>query len=386
MSTEPASQYSHISYTPSDTESRIDALIEASHHWTPVQGRIIKNFDTRAFTEALLAEVPATSSHPHEDRADAVLRVLADQLFFKGAPEHLSPSSGDVVNKIRDAVAYDRPLEIVIPSFPGRPSSPITHLRMEPDISELYAFALLARIDKAVKYIYPPGVHFTIILDGKAYDPFYGYTPEADAAYPDYLAGLVSSAGLSSVISMIDLADMVAARRPEFDALKPKVEARLVHNWRDPSFALREELLHTMRLGSNTYSVNAAAVELAKYSDKYSDNEIVSLVRRMSSAVADRARETAFEYMVFLTVIKEMRLISERFPTAVRGTVHPKPGQYAPRLTHPSVHIAPWHGVGILLPDGHVNSVYEAHVWANPQGFRGVYLAGEYTPFFYEQI
>lgn len=74
---------------------------------------------------------------------------------------------------------------------------------MEPDISELYAFALLARIDKAVKYIYPPGVHFTIILDGKAYDPFYGYTPEADAAYPDYLAGLVSSAGLSSVISMI---------------------------------------------------------------------------------------------------------------------------------------------------------------------------------------
>lgn len=98
------------------------------------------------------------------------------------------------------------------------------------------------------------------------------------------------------------------------------------------------------------------------------------------------ARETAFEYMVFLTVIKEMRLISERFPTAVRGTVHPKPGQYAPRLTHPSVHIAPWHGVGILLPDGHVNSVYEAHVWANPQGFRGVYLAGEYTPFFYEQI
>lgn len=163
---------------------------------------------------------------------------------------------------------------------------------MEPDISELYAFALLARIDKAVKYIYPPGVHFTIILDGKAYDPFYGYTPEADAAYPDYLAGLVSSAGLSSVISMIDLADMVAARRPEFDALKPKVEARLVHNWRDPSFALREELLHTMRLGSNTYSVNAAAVELAKYSDKYSDNEIVSLVRRMSSAVADRARNS----------------------------------------------------------------------------------------------
>ncbi len=64
MSTEPASQYSHISYTPSDTESRIDALIEASHHWTPVQGRIIKNFDTRAFTEALLAEVPATSSRP----------------------------------------------------------------------------------------------------------------------------------------------------------------------------------------------------------------------------------------------------------------------------------------------------------------------------------
>lgn len=138
-----------------------------------------------------------------------------------------------------------------------------------------------------------------------------------------------------------------------------------------------------MKMGTNTVALNAAAVYLIKYLDPGQD--VAELVTRMRAAVDGRARHTAFEYMVFLVTIRRMKLIENAFPDAIRGTVHPKPGQYSPYIVGKSTDIAPWHGVAVLRTDRSIDTVYESEIFSDPRRYTAVYVRGDYTPFYYEE-
>jgi hypothetical protein len=141
-----------------------------------------------------------------------------------------------------------------------------------------------------------------------------------------------------------------------------------------------------MRLGTNTSAVNAAAVHLVKGSAADTDPaQAAELIAAMREAVQVRATATAFSYMTFLVTLHRMDLIGSAFPAAVRGTVHPKPGQYSPLLVHPETTIAPWHGVAVMRADGTVNTVYEAKIYERHADYTAVFLTGQYTPFYYEE-
>jgi len=184
-------------------------------------------------------------------------------------------------------------------------------------------------------------------------------------------------------VSIVDLQDFVDERADEFQRMRDKASSEIAQRWRDPDYTFRDELIETMKMGTNTVAVNAAAVYLTKYYDQHDDAS--TLIERMRDAVASRAKETAFEYMVFLTAIREMNLIDSKYPDSIRGTVHPKPGQYAPYLVEPDTSIAPWHGVAVLRSDGTVNTVYESEIFAETSRYTAVYLRGDYTPFYYQE-
>jgi pyoverdine/dityrosine biosynthesis protein Dit1 len=374
-------KYSYVSYTRPDVTTSIEALIEATRTWRPSSGRIIRRFDFHGFLAqhtAGLEPVEPSGQSP----AEKVLDVLLYQRHCRSPEEHARGQPA-VTEKIERSVAAGKPVRIVIPSFAGRPCSPLTHQRVQPDLSEAYAFVLLHRISLHVKATYEPGVHFVIVLDGATYNPFYGYTVEAEHQYPRDLQALVDALGLQETISLVDLQDLVDDRAEEFEEIREQVLPEIEEHWDDPDNAFRDELMETMRLGTNTVALTAAAIQLLKWSD---DDAAPELIRAMRDAVEERARATAFAYMVFLVTIRRMALIESAFGDAVRGTVHPKVGQYSPMLVHPTTTIAPWHGVAVVRPDGVVNTVYESKLYEQPDRYRGVYLEGEYTPFFYEEL
>jgi pyoverdine/dityrosine biosynthesis protein Dit1 len=376
-------KYSYVSYSRPDVTTSIEALIEAARTWRPLAGRVMDRFDFDGFLALHMRGLDAASSGP-DDRptGDRVLEVLLRREHCKSPEEHIRGQPA-VVDKIERSIEAGRPIRVVIPSFPGRPCSPLTHQRVQPDLSEAYAFVLLHRISLLVREVYPPGVHFVILLDGKAYNPFYGYTREAEYQYPRDLQALVDALSVRQSVSFVDLQDLVDERADEFRATRAEVLPEVEEHWDEPDDGFREELIESMRLGTNTVAINAAAVQLLKWTDA---PEAPEVIRAMRDAVEERARATAFAYMVFLVTIRRMDLIDRVFPDAVRGTVHPKAGQYSPLLVHPTTTIAPWHGVAVVRPDGRVNTVYESKLYEDRDRYRGVYLAGDYTPFFYEEL
>ena len=379
-------KYSYVSYTRPDVTTSIDALVEATRTWRPLSGRIVDGFDFAGFL-ARHAQPPdpleaRSGRGTRRSVAESVLDVLLLPQHCRSPEEHVRDQPA-VTEKVEASVAAGEPVRVVIPSFPGRAYNPLTHQRVQPDLSEAYAFALLHRLSLHVKTVYEPGVHFVILLDGKAYNPFYGYTVEAEHQYPRDLQAIADALGVRETISIVDLQDLVDERAEEFAAVREDVLPEIEEHWNDEDNAFRDELIETMRLGTNTVAIHAALVQLVKWSDR---GDVADLIDAMRAAVDERARATAFAYMVFLVTIKRMDLIASVFPDAVRGTVHPKPGQYSPLLVHPTTTVAPWHGAAVVRRDGVVNTIYESKLYEDHDRYRGVYLEGEYTPFFYEEL
>ena len=387
MSAVPADQkYSYVSYTRPDVQTSIEALIEATRTWSPLSGRVIDAFDFPGFLAlhtdgAERLEWPA-GHDTQQSLADGVLDVLLLPEHCRSPEEHVRGHAA-VTEKVERSVAAGAPVRVVIPSFPGRAYNPLTHQRVQPDLSEAYAFVLLHRLSRRVQSIYAPGAHFVILLDGKAYNPFYGYTVEGEHQYPRDLQALIDALGVQDSVSLVDLQDLVDERADEFAAVREEVLPEIEEHWNDPDNAFRDELIETMRLGTNTVAIHAALVQLVKWTAR---GDVADVIDAMRAAVDERARATAFAYMVFLVTIRRMDLIASVFPDAVRGTVHPKPGQYSPLLVHPTTTVAPWHGAAVIRRDGVVNTVYESKLYEEHDRYRGVYLHGEYTPFHYEEL
>jgi L-tyrosine isonitrile synthase len=379
-------KYWYISHTRPDLTNPVGRLIEAARSWRPCAGRVIDEYDFAALAQRALPAERLDGVRPSGDvraTAEAVLDVMNHEEHRRGPAEHLEAERARLVPRLAERIAEGLPIRVVIPSFPGRPYNPITHQRVAPDLGEAYAFVLLARISNHVAAVYPPGVEFVLCLDGRAYNPFYGYTDEADHQYPVDLRRFIDALGVSRAVSLIDLQDLVDERAAEFEPLCGQVRGELAEEWRRPDYAFRDELVETMKLGTNTMPLNAAAIYLFKYPDPASDP--AELVAQMHEATRERARLTAFEYMVFLVTIRRMELIERKLPDAIRGTVHPKPGQYSPYLVSRATKVAPWHGVAVVRPDGSIDTVYEAEVFEDTSRYTAVYLRGDYMPFFYEE-
>lgn len=380
-------KYWYISHTPQGLARPVDRLIHAASEWEPCEGRIIDAFDFARLSSSCIpiptpAEITPQSSDP-AGIASAVFDILNLSEYRRGPAEHLADIRDRVLSQIAERITAGQPVRIVIPSFPGRPYNPITHQRVAPDLGEAFAFALLNRISRHVGAVYPPGVQFIICLDGTVYNPFYGYTNEADHQYPVDLQRFIRELDAQDAIAIIDLQDLIDRRHQEFLELRREIRSEVAADWSKEDYKSRGDLIETMKMGTNTVALNAAAVYLIKYLDPKQD--VTELVTRMRAAVDTRARHTAFEYLVFLVTIRRMKLIENAFPDAIRGTVHPKPSQYSPYLVSKSTTIAPWHGVAVLRTDRSIDTVYESEIFSEPHRYTAVYVRGDYTPFYYEE-
>jgi pyoverdine/dityrosine biosynthesis protein Dit1 len=356
-------------------------MLDAAERWKPIASRTVARFDVDAFqnTYGLKDSAATWRASP-----DTIIDVLNDPRFRKGAAADLRDPSGTAAERIGRALRAGSPIEIVLPSFAGRPHNPAAHRRVAPDLGELYALQRLKNIADAVKLGYAPGLLFTLILDGRAYRPFYGYSDHEAMPYGTNLDRLIGRLGARGQIRTVELSDLISARSRDLDAIDTLVRHEVGSAWEAGRFAGRDELVKALRQGTETTAVSAALIDLCK-GGGWKDVDLVSFFDRAESIVHRRAEHTAFEYAVLMTKLKRADVIGSAFWGALRGTVHPKPGQYSPRLTDAATTISPWHGVAILRRDGCIVTEYESVVYQDFDRYRAVFVDGDEAPFYYEE-
>lgn len=381
-STSPLSDFRHVSFTPEGRRADLERLLDAAARWRPMSSRTVPWFDVTAFQLRYGLRDSAPVVRP---TAHAIIEILNSDEFRKGPESNLRDESGRTAERIDRAIRCGSPIEIVIPSFAGRPHNPAAHRRVSPDLGELYALQRLKNISDAVARVYPPAVLFTLILDGRAYRPFYGYSDHEAMPYSRNLEAMIGWLGARGQIRTVELSDLIAARANDLEALDTLVRHSVRSAWDSPHFPARDELVRALRQGTETTAISAGLIELYK-SGSWREVDLCALFARAEAITHQRADHAAFEYAVLMTKLKRAKVIDSAFFGAMRGTVHPKPGQYSPRLTAVETSISPWHGVAIVRKDGSIVTEYESVVYEDFERYCAVFIDGDEAPFFYEEV
>lgn len=169
--------------------------------------------------------------------------------------------------------------------------NPIARTRPQLHLGEVASVCRLAQLAELSRKIYSPGVVFIIVTDGVAYSPFYGDPLEGARNYQNALKALVNKLGCGEYIHLEDLADIIDKRRKEFDEIYKQTEEEIKAVWKDEHYTFRNELEYTMRMGTQSAALNAAAVHLVKFMHNSTDQESLNYLRSMQDAIRQRATE-----------------------------------------------------------------------------------------------
>jgi hypothetical protein len=118
--------------------------------------------------------------------------------------------------------------------------------------------------------------------------------------------------------------------------------------------------------------------------DASGDRGDATTLAHMDDALRQRLLQAMARYAWLDAFLHRFDPRPSAFPDAVHATTKSQPGRLALWLVRRGRGILPWHGVGVLRPNGHVSVEYASEIAAS-NTFRPIFYEAEATPFFYAQ-
>ncbi len=362
----------------------------------PVEPRVIDAFDYRRQAEltAEAAEELVDTISNRLDRQetvhDKVFEIVRSKRFRAGTVKQTRfEENRELFRPMVEAhVEAGTPLEFVLPSFPFKHRNPVKVGRRSPDMAELLCLCQLREICLALGRVHEPGARFLIICDGLVYREMFGVTRHEALAYRERVKQMIGQLGFEDTLGVADMEDLVESRRELFDFVEERLRPVFAEWWSaNPEDLRRASLISASAANVNTSeSVTHDLVQMATKDavlgpDGQNTLENFEAIREQT---VDRAEQGAFEFALFLYILREIDLVGSCYPGAVRATVHPKPGQWGLHLVNPETRVFPWQGVAYLNERDRWRVKYEFDVMR--EGARPVHVRGddELFPFYYE--
>lgn len=281
------------------------------------------------------------------DLSQKVLSLLSHEVIGnKENRKYLK--SEDLRAKIETAYERKVPLLFIVPSFPFkdanpfRTSAPPSHV----DFGEVALLIRLHSLGLALAQIYPYGVEWIIVSDGVVYAPIFDVDTNEATRYIKRIREYRNHLNLQNTIHILEMQQMVQ-RLDGFSQVYERIKERLQFLASESSL---EDTLRTLIRGMR-WNINTT-----QFRDSYSLQAIWDGLNAQEPAndpasrevfhlINEKSRKTAIEYASFNLTMKNLSVLETFFPSAIRATVHAKPGQVAiPRVGE----VYPWNGVAFL--------------------------------------
>jgi pyoverdine/dityrosine biosynthesis protein Dit1 len=323
----------------------------------PVEPRVIEAFDYRRQAE-LTAELAdefvdtiANRLDRQETVHDRVFEIMRSKRFRAGTVKQTSFEDNRELFRpiVERHIEAGTPLELVMPSFPFKHRNPVKVGRRSPDMAEVLCLCRLREAGLALGRVHEPGARFVIVSDGLVYRTMFGVTRHEALSYRERVKEMIAQLGFEDTIEVTDMEELVGSRRALFDHVEERLRPVFTEWWRtNPDDLRRASLISASAANVNTSeSVTQDLVQMATKDavlgpDGQSTLDNFETIRGQT---VDRAEQGAFEFALFLYVLREIDLVESCYPDAVRVTVHPKPGQWGLHLVNQESRVFPWQGV-----------------------------------------
>lgn len=280
----------------------------------------------------------------------------------------LAPHLGQVIA----AIEAQQPIIFVLPAFPAKSPNPAKVLGTLPDMAERLSLEFLHALCKQIQNMYSPGARVVLCSDGRVFNDAVGVRDLDVTDYQRELSLLITEMSFT-FLSTFNLDDLYSGL--DFNQMRH----RLMEHYGEPLDVLKD----AVRKGSQSpchiddeevhrqyCGITRFLVEDAMHPEQSrSRNAVQKACRPRAYVVIQRSRAWS-------------QLIAERFPHAVRLSIHPQTcgtSKLGIRLMEAENWMTPWHGVAMEVDE---NFVLLKRAQAEALGARLIYR--ESRPSHYE--
>jgi L-tyrosine isonitrile synthase len=208
-------------------------------------------------------------------------------------------------DRVMQAIQRREPITFVLPAFPGKSPNPAKVLGTRPDMAERQSLAFLNRLCLRLQKIYSPGARIVLCSDGRVFNDVVGIKDADITTYQQDLATLITELRAES-LSTFNL-DAVFGDRP-FE----ETRSLLMAGYGETVEAVQAEA----RSGGEAQSMYRGITRFL-FEDALRPDMTIS-----RTALQKDCKRRAYEVIVRSRAWD--RLLAERFPGAVRLSIHPQ--------------------------------------------------------------
>jgi pyoverdine/dityrosine biosynthesis protein Dit1 len=239
-------------------------------------------------------------------------------------------------SRIEKFVRKSEPIHFVIPAFPAKSPNDKKVLGALPDLGDRTALSFLQSLCDYVSHFYTPGARITICSDGHVFGDVVGVTDGAVTAYRECVERIITTSNWTS-LDMFGLDDA-------FGGLNyPRLRDILDREYSDTIDELKEKIRDDPSMRSLFNGIHRFMFE-----------DALGLARGETSKTKLRNESKKSAYHTILRSNAWSRVVEERFPEAMRLSIHPQPPhseKFGILLMRSRDNwLTPWHGVA--LDDG----------------------------------
>jgi len=272
---------------------------------------------------------------------EQILAIMLSKSVRRGKRALIEPFLGPIRESIESVVSHQQPISFILPTLPFKDQSPfvtgaaIDHV----DLSEYAFFAQLKRILQAIKKVYTPGAHITLLCDGFIYaDIFANNDKDGAGRYKARCEKIKNAYELYNEVTLFDMRE-VLFDMPEWTRIETAIQEVVRRLYQDD--ASTKERLDTL---ARRFVFHVAIPNLS-----YEEARVIYLRSSWPNWILEKLLDAAIKYSALQLTLKKTQLVKRAFPSAIRCTVHPKAAPQLPlHLTNLRNQLLPYNGVATI--------------------------------------
>lgn len=243
-------------------------------------------------------------------------------------PERYAPH----FEKLYSLIQRNQPIHFVLPAFPAKSPNRTKTIGALPDMGERLALEFLDNLCAEIELDYPPGAYLTLCSDGRVFSDLVGVSDDDVSLYRDGLRRIFELTEVTR-LRLFNLEDVYDTKH--YDVMREE----LLVGYARPLGAIRNEALTSPSARALFNGIHRFMLE------------DLQAARPGLSRNQCRERAKSLAYRVIQRSNAWSALVANRFPSAVRLSIHPQPdvsekiGIALLRTDDPWV--TPWHSVAL---------------------------------------
>lgn len=246
------------------------------------------------------------------------------------------------LEKIRLAIQNNCPITFILPAFPCKSPNLSKVLGALPDFGEILALKNLQSLCEKIENVYAPGARIIICSDGRVFSDIIGAKEIDVSNYQKEISKIITEFNFKN-LSLFNL-DQVNQAKDFF-----QLRQFLMKNYGESYEQLRNKIQKgaTIEGSDSDRSINKMYCGIIRFlfEDRCFGSRLES-----KKALHKIAKKNAI--LVIRRSNAWSRFIEEKFPSAVRLSIHPQScgsGKFGIKLIKNEVWMTPWHGVVLKI-------------------------------------